>query len=147
MSSRIEQATVALVALLEAIPGVTVRRNDDVPVNFVTETTPVLNIIDADDAAEPNILQNIAEFTVGVSVAGYVTAADSDDLGPARDALWTSVWKILDANYALGGLTWNVTAGATQRRLESEPGKPVAVFELPVTLHVKAQASDPAVAA
>lgn len=151
MASRIEQATVALVTLLEAIasPAVTVTRNADVPANFVTESTAVLNVTDGDDAEDvPRIIAaNIAEYDTDVVLAGYVTAADAEDLGPARDALWTAVVKVIGANYQLGGLTWDVRQGSTKRRLESEPGKPVAVFEMPVTLRLKVSASDPAVAA
>lgn len=152
MASRIEQATVALVTLLDAItsPVVTVTRNSDVPVNFVTESTAVLNVMDGDDSDDsPRILgANIAEYDTDLVVAGYVTANDTDALGPARDALWVAVVKVIAANRVLGSeLTWDVRQGSTKRRLESEPGKPVAVFELPVTLRLKAEADDPAVAA
>lgn len=153
MSSRIEQATVALVALLDALGGITVTRNHDVPVDFVTESTPVLNVVDGDDTEEgPRFLPaNTVEFGVDLVLAGYVTASEPADLGPARDALWLAVWKVLTTHRVLVNgsdeLTWDVQPGKTERALESEPGKPVAVFRLPVTLRIKAQASDPAVAA
>lgn len=150
MASRIEQATAALVTLLEAISATTVTRNEDVPVNFVTASTRVLNVVDGDDQdASPRfVAANTVEFDTEVVVAGYVTAADPADLGAARDALWTDAWKVVAANRVLGSeLTWDVLPGRTERALESEPGKPVAVFRMPVTLRIKAQASDPAVAA
>jgi hypothetical protein len=150
MSSRIEQATVALVTLLEALPGVTVLRNCDVPISFVTDATPTVNVVDGDDVDEAPrfVAANVAEFDTELRVVGYVTSADFADLGPARDALWLAVWKIVTANRVLGSeLTWDVRPRATQRRLESEPGKPVAAFELPVVLRLTAQIDDPAIAA
>ena len=152
VSSRIEQATVALVDLLTAVGTFTVTQNEDVPVNFVTETTPVVNIEDGDDATEPHfIASNTVEFITQLTVSGYVTTNDAAALGQARDALWLAVWNVVLANPRLVNgsdeLTWNVLPGSTTRRLASEPGKPVAVFEVPVLLHIKAQADDPAVAA
>ena len=143
----------ALTTLLATIPSVTVVSNHDVPANFVTESTPVINVLDGDDEdGSPRIVGNIVEFDVGMTIAGYVTANEPSDLRALREALWLAVWRLVEPNYQLsdgsgGSITWNVEFGKTSRRLESGPGKPVAVFELPVVLRIKARTSDPAIAA
>ena len=148
MSSRIEQATVALVTLLSNLSSVTVERNRDVPVDFVTAEQACLVVTDGDDSRVDFLPPNTVELDAQVLLAGYVTADDFADLGPARDALWLATWKIVLANPRLGtDLTWNVLPGPTTRRVDLEQSKPVAVFELPITLRIKAQADDPAIAA
>jgi hypothetical protein len=150
VSSRLEQATVALVALLADIPSTTVERNRDIPADFVTEATPVLVVMDGDDTDEsPRFLSaNTVEFDTQLILVGYVTANDFAGLGPASDALWLAAWKIVTANPRLGtDLTWNVVPGKRTRRVDLEESKPVAVFEMPVTLRLKTRASDPSIAA
>jgi hypothetical protein len=148
VSSRIEQATVALVAFLANIPSTTVERNRDVPVDFVTVEQACLVVTDGDDIDVRFLSANTVEFDSQLMIGGYVTADDFADLGPARDALWLAAWKIVTATPRLeGDLTWNVVPGNTSRRIDLEQSKPVAVFEMPVTLRLKARASDPSIAA
>lgn len=150
MASVIEQATVALVTALQAIPSTTVERNRDIPVDFVTAEQACLVVTDGDDDDDsPRLQASLAEFDTQVVIAGYVTADDFADLGPARDALWVKVWNIVLANRVLGDqLTWDARPGKTSRRIDDvDTGKPVAVFEMPVTLRLKLKLSDPAIAA
>ena len=160
MASIVEQATVAFVALVAAIPSITVKRNEDVPVNFVTASLPVVNIVDVGDVdGAPHfpgpspryVASDVAEFAWRLDLAGYVTANASTALGPARDALRLAVTRVVNANRVLTSsgtqLTFDVLPGSAELGLESEPGKPVAVFRMPVTLYGKSQISDPAIAA
>lgn len=148
MSSRIQDAFDALQGVIEALPGITVTENEDIPARFTTESTPVVNVTDGDDEDGYPLkgANNSVEFRTTALVAGYVTAADASSLRALREDLLASVWAAI-TNSSLLSTVWNVVPGKISRRLETEPGKPVAVFEMPVTLCFNARDSDLEIAA
>lgn len=150
--SRIADALDAFSTLLGTLSGVTVEDNRDIPVDFTVPGNGAhLNIIDTSDASgafDGPCDANAAEFTVGVSVEGYVTRSTYAELRAAREALFEDVWNLIMANPVLGAqLTWDVRPGTIERERYTESGKPTAVFRLPVALHVKTKATDLSVAA
>lgn len=149
MSSRIEQAAQALVTLLEADGSFDVMRNHDVPVDFVSETRPLLNVVDGPistvfaDAVR-------AEHTVTLYLDGYVTAATSSALD--LDALLAPVWAVVLGHPRLGAsepyLSWDVQVGEEiSRELAAEAGKPVQSFRMPIAMRINTTHADLTVAA
>lgn len=149
MSSRIAQATAALVTLLAADGSFDVTRNHDVPVDFVSETRPLLNVVDGPIRSSFRDAV-LVEHSVTVYLDGYVTAATATALD--LDALLSPVWGIVLANPRLGSgepyLSWDVQVGEEiSRELAAEAGKPVQSFRMPVEMRINTAHSDLSVAA
>ena len=140
MSSRIEQSFVALATLLGTIPGVTVERNRDIPVDLIAGATGFVVTDGSDQDGYPIAMQREYEFRVGALVQGYVARNTFAELGPALDALWGVTFVTLADNPRLlngaDTLTTNVEVGPTERELQTEQKKPTMAFRLPVTLWV-----------
>lgn len=148
MSSRIEQATVALVALLVAgVPDATVQRNRDVPVDFVTADDAYLIV--RDGTIQSQFIDAVrVEHTAQVIVEGYVTADTYDALGPALDALLVPTWDVITSNPQLGAsepkLSWDVRIAESgiERDVQTDNGKPTQSFRIVVEMRINTQHSD-----
>jgi hypothetical protein len=148
MASRIEQAAVALVALLvTGVPDATVQRNRDIPVDFVS--TDDAYLIVRDGTIHSQFMDAVrVEHAAELIIEGYVTADDYDELGPALDALLVPTWAVITGNPRLGSseplLSWDVRIAepGIEREAHTEDGRPTQSFRMLVELRVNTNHSD-----
>lgn len=92
---------------------------------------PHLNLIDGGHTPQDTNYGE-TEYNMSVVIDGTVTASDDEGLGPAVNALYVDVIRVLMADATLGNICSDIHEGAMEVRtiLADESDRPTAEFSL-----------------
>ncbi len=144
MASRREQVLSAVFACLQAIPLVTARRNEALPVNVPAGCLVMLR---DGDPGEPDVTLNprTAYYSHRAEIEAFITQPVGGGAEAALDGLLGAIGSALAADTSLGGLAESLSCSAPEVSvLAIEGAAPILAARL--TVSIEYQVTDPLVA-